>query len=112
MMALMTQPNRPWDFSIHGRARMSDSEVEALADRAGPSRVTLFYDSVAEELTLRGYTSDVEPWAAIGWLLNWLSAILPGNRFQLITAEVREGDTDEEVMAYLAGLGLGEGSWP
>ncbi|MET0904314.1 MAG: hypothetical protein ABWZ52_13830 [Acidimicrobiales bacterium] len=105
----MTTPDRPWDYSVRGRAEMTEAEVVALAEAVTASRVSLYYDSAAQELTLRGYTGGNEPWQAIGWVLGVLATVLPGNRFALVEALVQEGDTDEEVVEALRDMGLYDG---
>lgn len=100
---------RPWDYSVRGRVALTDSEVEELAERLTPSRVGILYDVVNQELTLSGYTTSAEPWAAIGWILTTVSTVLGGARLAMVEANVKEGDTDDEVVAWLRDVGLYEG---
>jgi len=108
-MTAPTTTDRPWDYHVSGRVKLSDAEVEALADRLTPSRVGVTYDTVAEKLYLSGYTSSEEPWAAIGWVLTTVSTVLGGARLAMCEASVKEGASDEEVVDFLKEIGLYDG---
>lgn len=97
---------RPWDYEVQGRVVLTDEQLEMVADRFTPSRVSLHYRADDNHLTLRGYTGSTEPWETIGWLLSALRGALPDAPFELELAAIRRGESDTEVRAYLADAGL------